>query len=678
MDETRQSLALPVGDEALEGKCEPLLSAQWGLQHAQLGSLFEAVMEMKDDLNSVKQSVVTQSKWKDMECMIDNMMTTLSEDREKSKCILQRVTTLEDAAVFNQASSQELVLNEPEQHRITLLVLEDSLTENKAELEKQKIAMELSFNHLDKQWIKLDSRLEQLEGKCGGDVQATNMAERLQVLADTLAAGNADLEKQKVATKTHLEYLEGLIVDSSTRYSDEFGSIQKSMEDLRTTIAEYIDSTNQSSSQQSGVHSASHSDVADLVSRFETLRTHFELRIGQLEEVQNSAAEKRDLEKHKSSTEARLAVLDGHLAAGKSELEKQKTGVKPHLEYLEGLVMDLTNQHMVEMDAIQQKLADIKNPTAESAVSPRNVDSGDQSCRSSLDNIDKKTKEDWGLRLESVESLLGDVKASMENRLDGILTAGEGELRKQEKAMEARFVYLEGLFKKHSGKAISEENVTSPRKPSEPQNEGKLEGLLEELCSSLSEYRKEHLDTLAKVDVEMQAMRVTWTTAHQTLTEDMRELMTRCKVATPVQLAEQMKKLREDLAFEVQDRSYAEKNLNSQVQNLSKWLRQWGNTGTRDSPSLPMLDFGDMESSPSMQSPRSLDDHLDELTKRCSQLEIGSMVGQALPLQSINEYPQNFSPRDTCYSPGGRTVVPVGRVSPRCLQQGFPIQLSRQ
>merc|ERR1719183_428400 len=67
-----------------------------------------------------------------------------------------------------------------------------------------------------------------------------------------------------------------------------------------------------------------------------------------------------------------------------------------------------------------------------------------------------------------------------------------------------------------------------------------------EMCVSMNE-TNQRLAALEHMEEEMKAMRLTWTSAHAMLTQDMRELLTQYQNATPLKLASFVKELRQDL-----------------------------------------------------------------------------------------------------------------------------------
>merc|ERR1719440_793172 len=66
------------------------------------------------------------------------------------------------------------------------------------------------------------------------------------------------------------------------------------------------------------------------------------------------------------------------------------------------------------------------------------------------------------------------------------------------------------------------------------------------LQSNLAE-TKQCIATVAHLEKEFHAMRLTWSSAHTAMTEDMRELMKKFNEATPLQLASQLQDIRQSL-----------------------------------------------------------------------------------------------------------------------------------
>lgn len=71
----------------------------------------------------------------------------------------------------------------------------------------------------------------------------------------------------------------------------------------------------------------------------------------------------------------------------------------------------------------------------------------------------------------------------------------------------------------------------------------------------------------------MNAVKLTWSTAHTALTEDMRELLARFNEATPLQLTVQLSELRQGLALEAKHRGDAVEGLSQKLQDVDALLK---------------------------------------------------------------------------------------------------------
>jgi len=100
---------------------------------------------------------------------------------------------------------------------------------------------------------------------------------------------------------------------------------------------------------------------------------------------------------------------------------------------------------------------------------------------------------------------------------------------------------------------------------------GHPQGDLTELRASVDDnnMRIAAFDQLAE---DMKAMKITWASAHASLTEDMRELMGRLEEATPLQLAAQLTELRGNLTSEIMDRRQSVQVLASKLQRQDACL----------------------------------------------------------------------------------------------------------
>jgi len=74
---------------------------------------------------------------------------------------------------------------------------------------------------------------------------------------------------------------------------------------------------------------------------------------------------------------------------------------------------------------------------------------------------------------------------------------------------------------------------------------------------------------LASVVAEMQAMKLTWSSAHTVLMQDMRELMARCQDSTPVYVTHQLDRIRRDLDLEVKNLTVVQEALAAQLGSLA-------------------------------------------------------------------------------------------------------------
>merc|ERR1719247_2619186 len=420
-------------------------------------------------------------------------------------------------------------------------------------------------------WPDLQSEIDKALSACAK--RMAGVAQQVTSLEETLAKGRGEFDLQKATLETTSKRLENL--------ERHLFSVDQ-LETLRTRMESRLESIE-------GMQALTVGKVENM----DKLYNNAEARLESIEGVQACAPTKGDLEKIKASIETRMDYFDGlvGLSAGKGDLEKHKALIESRLDCVEGLLRNSTkasprysSYSSKDLESSKNKAMDmakgLQTGCLETFEKHRQEIADLMSSCSQLSNTTDIRQPDGLEGSDYLNSLgasldknvlfrrkLGDLgKFAVFDISTGFSAAQLAAwMQNVNESLEFEFSYLKELHREFGTLAITTtDRIRHLHTVDQHQSQ-------QESKASAQEGRKPQDLQVAvlKITEDMQAMKLTWTTAHTALTQDLRELMNRFKDATPLQLSDNITQIRKELEFETKDRHQSMNILSKQLQNLA-------------------------------------------------------------------------------------------------------------
>lgn len=522
--------------DTLDKKQEQLLNDQWKLLRTQIGSLMQALAEVKQEVQDLKDNTLP----KEVESVINNLMGSHEEHGERHAGLMDRVQYLED-----------FVGESADRHAKEIAAAHGNHADHKTTMETRLEYLEsLLGDTADKHSQALQASFEELHNKinkCATSEHHGTMEQRVGFLESYLGESVGTHDKHKTTMETRLEYIESLIGDNADRHAKEIEDAKGKLGDLHKSIQQcakhdhasgienrvnFLEKCLGESADKHDNHKVNMEGRLDFVEKLigDNADKHWqeiEAAKGQLGDL-NAAIGKTVSGDNHGKLEQRLNWLEQFIGETASESAKElaeakrlgRTLVKhqtveTRLEFIETLIGDSADKHGKELDSHKGKFFELEEALSKCAKHDHastlegRVNYIEKCLGESADKHDDH-KANMEERMEYVEALIGDNadkhwKEIQEHKGKmGDIHAALKKCAKEDNHgnLEKKVAYLENLlgdsFSKHKA-----EVAESQKKHTTVEQHQSLETRMEYLEALLGDSADKHSKELEKAQSQV-------------------------------------------------------------------------------------------------------------------------------------------------------------------------------